>query len=232
MSNSPPPETTKLQIDIQNNSSSQSSSSQSSSSNESPLDNVYTTKALEAASKVEEIGKSEKYRKVPKAMKIINVFVQMGLILIAFVNVILTVIAENSDSAGLKIYFEICAIALPAIPVFWSRLMDASKNFAGVDEYVEKTEKTEADDAPVVKKKSRKYIEEDDEEPVVKKKTRKYVEEDESDDAPVVKKKSKKYIEETESDDEDSEPIDFNKIKKNRSKTLPQLEPLEPVVDN
>ena len=116
-----------------------------SSSSSSNSKEEITAKALEAASKIENLGKEKKYRKIPKAMKYINVLVQIGLILFAFANIILTVVSENSKtkSKGYDIYFKVSSIALPAIPVFWSRLLDASKNFNSLEDEEEEEEKNE-----------------------------------------------------------------------------------------
>ena len=121
----------KAETETESLDSTTSHNSHDSTSSKVDRDVELVKQALDSANQVKVLVGQ---RKVPKCMRYINVMLEMLLIAFAFANVIVTVISEQNDSKGFDLYFKISSIALPAIPVFWSKIMDSSKQFTTIDE--------------------------------------------------------------------------------------------------
>ena len=70
----------------------------------------------------------KKVRKLPKRWRKANEIFQIGMLFLAFANAILVVV--NSDTNDIpKMYFEVYAVVISALPTLWSRLLDEVKVF-------------------------------------------------------------------------------------------------------
>lgn len=137
LDNSPKVETESIDTTV-------SKSSRDSTSSKVDRDVELVKQALDSANQVKVLVGQ---RKVPKCMRYINVMLEMLLIGFAFANIIITVISEQNEGKGFELYFKIASIALPAIPVFWSKIMDSSKQFTTIDEIDKDAELNELDSA-------------------------------------------------------------------------------------
>ena len=66
-------------------------------------------------------------RKLPKWARILNLIEQFVLGLIALTNTIFIGLQNSFDIP--KAYYEVCAILLAAIPVFWTNFLDTVKKY-------------------------------------------------------------------------------------------------------
>lgn len=82
----------------------------------------------------------EKLRKLPVFWRKMNVLYQFLMILIAFANVILTVVDANDNTTIPKLYFQIYSCVISLSFVAWNRMLDAVKEYQ--DTLTEPTQST------------------------------------------------------------------------------------------
>lgn len=82
----------------------------------------------------------EKLRKLPVFWRKMNVAYQFLMILIAFTNVILTVVDSNEGTTIPKLYFQIYSCVISLSFVAWNKMLDAVKEYQ--DTMTEPTQST------------------------------------------------------------------------------------------
>lgn len=77
---------------------------------------------------------AEKLRKLPKFWRKANVGYQFFMILLAFANVIMTIVDANDNTHIPKLYFEIYSCVISLSFVVWNKMLDAVKEYEEIDQ--------------------------------------------------------------------------------------------------
>ena len=68
-------------------------------------------------------------RKLPRWVRKLNVVYQLLLLALMGANGVFAVLESNADIEVPKVYYQICSVALAALPVAWTKFLDSMKEY-------------------------------------------------------------------------------------------------------